>query len=40
MTGFPDVHMAFIMQENGTLDTEVGRPERLEAGDCDRQEYL
>ena len=41
VTGFPDVHMSFIMGElEGTLASEAGRPEMEEAGDCDRQEYL
>ena len=41
VTGFPDVHMSFIMGElGGTLTSEAGRPEMEEAGDCDRQEYL
>ena len=35
MTGFPDVHMNFIMVElNGTLAPVV--PEREEAGACNR----
>ena len=36
VTGFPDVHMEFIMDDlGGTLASEVGRPETLEAGPCD-----
>ena len=36
-TGFPDVHMDFIMRElNGTLANEADIPEREEAGACNR----
>ena len=39
VTGFPDVHMNFILDDEdglgGTLASEVGRPETLEAGPCD-----
>ena len=37
VTGFPDVHMSFIMGElNGTLAPEAEIPEREEAGACNR----
>ena len=37
VTGFPDVHMSFIMGElNGTLAPETEIPEREEAGACNR----
>ena len=36
VTGFPDVHMNFIMEElGGSLASETGRPELDEAGSCD-----
>ena len=36
VTGFPDVHMNFIMEElGGSLASEAGRPEQEEAGSCD-----
>ena len=37
VTGFPDVHMSFIMGElGGTLASEAVRPDMDEAGECDR----
>ena len=37
VTGFPDVHMSFIMGElGGKLTSEAVRPDMEEAGECDR----